>query len=200
MAGAATTKEPTMEEILASIRRIISEDDEPKGAGGDEDVLDLTDAEADPIEEDDFSFEEENAPAPPKKSPPREDIFAQAKSPDVELDDVMVLDADDFGVELEDESEAEAEAPAFDPAPSPPPAPRAVPADDRLLGDPAASRAASSIGRLMGAMMVTSGATLDDVVRELLKPLLKDWLDAHLPTLVEAEVAKEIERISRMAR
>ena len=52
----------------------------------------------------------------------------------------------------------------------------------------------------MGSMMVSTGNTLDDVVRELLKPMLKEWLDANLPQLVEAEVAKEIDRIRRMAR
>ena len=41
---------------------------------------------------------------------------------------------------------------------------------------------------------------LDDVVRELLKPMLKEWLDENLPQLVEAEVAKEIDRIRRMSR
>jgi cell pole-organizing protein PopZ len=52
----------------------------------------------------------------------------------------------------------------------------------------------------VGSMLVSTGGTLDDVVRELLKPMLKDWLDANLPAIVESEVAKEIERIRRMAR
>jgi cell pole-organizing protein PopZ len=49
-------------------------------------------------------------------------------------------------------------------------------------------------------MMISSGVTLDGVVRELLKPMLKDWLNANLPRLVEVEVQKEIERIRRMAQ
>ena len=90
---------------------------------------------------------------------------------------------------------------------SPPPAARQPepewtppPAERPLVSPPIASQTAGALGRLMGSMMVSSGNTLDDVVRELLKPLLKDWLEANLPQLVEAEVAKEIDRIRRMSR
>ena len=69
-----------------------------------------------------------------------------------------------------------------------------------LTSEPVASQAAGALSKLMGSMLVSSGATLDDVVRELLKPMLKQWLDANLPQIVEAEVAKEIDRIRRMAR
>ena len=44
--------------------------------------------------------------------------------------------------------------------------------------------------------MPASGVTLDDVVRELLRPLLKAWLDEHLSGIVEARVQSEVERIS----
>jgi cell pole-organizing protein PopZ len=88
------------------------------------------------------------------------------------------------------------------PAPKPAPAPRPHPAfsEDTLVGEPAATKAAGALGKLMGSMMVQSGVTLDDVVKEMLKPMLRDWLDANLPQLVETEVQKEIERIRRMAR
>ena len=39
--------------------------------------------------------------------------------------------------------------------------------------------------------------TLDDVVRETLRPMLKSWLDEHLPSLVERMVEAEIERVTR---
>ena len=42
--------------------------------------------------------------------------------------------------------------------------------------------------------------TIEGVVRELLKPMLKDWLDHHLPAIVESRVEAELERIARMAR
>jgi hypothetical protein len=38
------------------------------------------------------------------------------------------------------------------------------------------------------------------VVRELLRPLLKQWLDTNLPTIVETQVRAEVERISRGGR
>ena len=71
---------------------------------------------------------------------------------------------------------------------------------DTLTSEPVAHHAAGSLSRLMGTMTISSGTTLDDVVRELLKPMLKDWLDTNLSQIVEAEVAKEIDRIRRMAR
>ena len=49
----------------------------------------------------------------------------------------------------------------------------------------------------VGATSRPSPLTLDEVVRELLRPLLKDWLDAHLPGIVQATVAEEVERIAR---
>lgn len=39
--------------------------------------------------------------------------------------------------------------------------------------------------------------TLEGLVRELLKPMLREWLDANLPELVERIVSREIERITR---
>ena len=41
--------------------------------------------------------------------------------------------------------------------------------------------------------------TLEDMTRELLRPLLKTWLDQNLPGIIEKMVAKEIEKISRLA-
>ncbi|MDR3472710.1 MAG: DUF2497 domain-containing protein [Devosia sp.] len=43
----------------------------------------------------------------------------------------------------------------------------------------------------------TPGLTIEDVVRETLRPMLKEWLDEHLPAVVERMVEKEIARISR---
>jgi cell pole-organizing protein PopZ len=45
--------------------------------------------------------------------------------------------------------------------------------------------------------MPADGRTLEDVVRELLRPLLKDWLDSNLPQIVQATVDREVERIAR---
>ena len=45
--------------------------------------------------------------------------------------------------------------------------------------------------------MPKEGRTLEDLVREMLKPILRDWLDQNLSSIVEARVQAEVERISR---
>ncbi|MDP3175961.1 MAG: DUF2497 domain-containing protein, partial [Phenylobacterium sp.] len=85
------------------------------------------------------------------------------------------------------------------PAPEPEPAPYpAPPAMDTLVSAAAASAASSAFGQLSAAIaMPRHGHTLEDVVREMLRPMLKDWLDANLPSIVQASVAEEVERIAR---
>ncbi len=195
MSAEQAQREPTMEEILASIRRIISEEDRPPESGGD--VLDLQPPA--PVE----------AKAPPKPEPRPEPVYtrpAPAVFEEPEPAPSRALDDDLMIVEHEQEVEFEEE-----PAPPipVPPAPKAAAEpkaewrpmeQDTLTSEPVANQTAGALSKLMGSMFVSSGATLDDVVRELLKPMLKQWLDANLPQIVEAEVAKEIDRIRRMAR
>ncbi|WP_045319374.1 DUF2497 domain-containing protein, partial [Brevundimonas abyssalis] len=57
---------------------------------------------------------------------------------------------------------------------------------------------ASAFAGLTAAARTPADArSLEDIVRELLRPMLKDWLDANLPGIVEREVRAEVERISR---
>ena len=169
-----------MEEILASIRRIISEDDAPAAAAepahahahGD-DVLELTQV----------------APEPARSAePPR---AAPASIPSLgELGDLDV-------------SERAPPAPPK-PAPALPPAAAAPPpphADEPLVGAQAAQTAASAFGQLaQSTALPASGRTLEDLVREMLRPMLKDWLDQHLAEIVQARVQAEVERVSRGGR
>ena len=61
--------------------------------------------------------------------------------------------------------------------------------------------AASAFGSLTGALLVpTSDRTLEDVTRDLLRPLLQAWLDENLPGIVEEQVRLEVERIARQSR
>lgn len=208
MSADSAQREPTMEEILASIRRIISEEDKPAEAGGD--VLDLqpppppvAEVKAPPPRPAPALAPAQTPPPAPKPEP----VVAKAPPPVLEEPEPLappsrVIEDDLMVVEQEQEEE---------PAP-PPPAPVAKPAPkaewtpphagptETLVSPPVASQAAGALGKLMGSMMVSGGGTLDDVVRELLKPMLKEWLDDNLPQLVEAEVAKEIDRIRRLAR
>jgi len=202
MSAEQAQREPTMEEILASIRRIISEEDRPAEAGGE--VLDLQPPTPPAIE----------AKAPPLQEPAPEPVIARAPPPRIfdEPGPLPSRSLDDEFMVVEHEADFEP-MPEPEPAPepastpqSPPPQAAAPQAEWRpmqqesLTSEPVAHHAAGSLSKLMGSMLVSSGATLDDVVRELMKPMLKEWLDANLSAIVEAEVAKEIDRIRRMAR
>jgi uncharacterized protein len=162
-----------MEEILASIRRIISEDDAP--AAG---------AEAAPAPEPPLAAVAELAPEPEPE--PAEDVL--------ELTERVEKPAETVG-------DIEAYA-APEPAPAPPPRPVAVAApedDEELVSPPSSAAAASAFGKLSDAIALPSaGRTLEDLTRELLRPLLKQWLDENLPRIVEAKVAEEVERIARL--
>jgi len=184
-----TAQEPTMEEILASIRRIISEDDAPAGdaaaAGAD---ADADAAEAEPEIELEAEVEPESEPEP-----------------------VLGETAEDEVLELTERVETHGDIDAYVPEPAapaaepvaapPPPAPEpvaAAPATEGLVSAVTATAAASAFGQLSASiLMPPDGLTLDAVVRDLLRPLLKDWLDTHLAGIVQAAVTEEVERIAR---
>jgi hypothetical protein len=67
-----------------------------------------------------------------------------------------------------------------------------------------ANAAAAAFGDLVGQMLVSSrsteGKTLEDIVRELIKPMLRQWLDQNLRGIVEAKVADEVEKIAMRGR
>ena len=55
----------------------------------------------------------------------------------------------------------------------------------------------SAFNALAQSVLVQNARTLEDLVREMLRPLLKSWLDDNLPGMVERIVRAEIERVSR---
>ncbi len=74
-------------------------------------------------------------------------------------------------------------------------------AEDPLLGAPAAGAVASAFETLERSVAKPADPrTLEDIVREMLRPMLKTWLDENLPAIVTAQVAAEVERISRQRR
>ena len=171
-----------MEEILASIRRIISEDDGPSENEA------APAAHAEPEHEPAAAFEPAPEPAH-EPEPPADDVL--------ELTDrVPPAETETVG-DIEAYTKAEPEPEPEPPPPPPKPAPVAR-ADDGLVSEPSASAAAFAFSQLTDAIsMPTAGRTLEDLVRELLRPMLKEWLDANLPRIVEAKVAEEVERIAR---
>ncbi len=183
-------QEPTMEEILASIRRIISEDDAPA------ETAPVAEAAPEPAPE------PEPVVAAPEPAPIEDEVLELTESyeaPATEaIGDLDVADAAPFPTE---------------PAPAAP-QPAAVAAEaETLVGETAAASAASAFAGLAASfqkpepapvasaadMNFMSGNTVEAMVREMLRPMLKDWLDANLPTIVEAQVRKEVERIARNA-
>lgn len=73
--------------------------------------------------------------------------------------------------------------------------------DDPALMSPAATAAVSAAFNSLASTILSKDArTLEDLVRELMKPMLRSWLDDNLPGLVERLVRSEIERVSRSGR
>jgi cell pole-organizing protein PopZ len=86
------------------------------------------------------------------------------------------------------------------PEPAPPREPPRRPAaiDEQALVSSITSAAVdSAFNTLAHTVLVQNARTLEDLVREMLRPLLKSWLDDNLPSLVERLVRNEIERVSR---
>jgi cell pole-organizing protein PopZ len=185
MSDAAAAPEPTMEEILASIRRIISEDDAPSA-----DAEAAPEAEAEPVV---ALAEPEPEPAKVEPEPePVEDVLELTQKVEPPPPPETVGDLDVYTSKAEPEPE---------PVPQAKPELVAVAAgddDEELVGESTAFAAASAFGNLTASIpMPAAGRTLEDLTRELLRPLLKAWLDENLPRIVESKVAEEVERISR---
>ncbi|MEO0036376.1 MAG: hypothetical protein RLZZ501_2399, partial [Pseudomonadota bacterium] len=92
--------------------------------------------------------------------------------------------------------------PEAPPPPPPPPPPPRDPEADQLLSPPNVDRGASLLSDLAREIvrqkafgLGNSSLTLEDLVRELLRPILKEWLDQNLPYMIERIVKKEIERM-----
>jgi cell pole-organizing protein PopZ len=173
--------EPTMEEILASIRRIISED-EPSPQPSSEAVT----------------------ASPPHGDPQMDDVLELTERVE-EREEPAIAPKPEHEPEPSDyETSGDLEIYMREPAPAPAPVADYRPAsypddeDDALVGAPAAQTASSAFGQLSRTVaMPADGRSLEDVVRELLRPLLREWLDTNLPSIVERAVQIEVERIAR---
>jgi len=72
-----------------------------------------------------------------------------------------------------------------------------APSEAALLSPRATAAVDLAFNTLAHTVLVQNSRTLDDLVREMLKPMLKAWLDDNLPNMVERLVRAEIERVSR---
>ena len=169
--------EPSMDDILASIRKILNEDDAP-GA-------------------------QATSPAPPPEPLmlTEEMLVAEAAPPPgVQIVPPPEPMADTI-IEVTLPPPPEQARPA---AAEPPAALQEVPSMpvQELVAPAAAAAAAASMGQLLRAVSLERSATvtrggpsIEDVVREEIRPMLKEWLDTHLPGIVERAVRAEIERV-----
>ena len=204
-----------MEEILASIRRIIADDEstgKPAARGPEPPAA---------------------APRPPEVRAPEprpavansqadvDGLFATAEEP---AEDVLELTPDmrataslrpsiDAAEPRKPEPPAREDA-VFDEADAPPrrpepelrprlvemPAPQPETPPERLLSPATDQAVASAFSGLTHLILQRDARTLEDLVKEMLRPLLKSWLDDNLPQLVERLVREEIERVSRERR
>lgn len=191
----AASAEPSMEEILASIRRIISEDG---GEAGKAPPAAPEPAKAAaPPPPPPPAPEPEPEPPPPPPPPVPEPVAAAPEPPPAP---VLVPEPEP---ELEPTPEPEPEpdpvleltelAPPEEPMPVAPPR-SAMAALDALVSESTAAASAQALASLN--RISAGGRTLEDVVRDCLRPLLKDWLDRNLTALTERLVQKEIRRIT----
>jgi cell pole-organizing protein PopZ len=217
MTQPAKAQEPTMEEILASIRRIIADDDTSKAPP----------KSADPVPPPPTPVAQRPEPVVPPRPVPPPSRQAEIESmlttlnavpppptpvppppprpaPQEEPPDVLELT----------ESMAEPEPAAFRTIDGQsdvifqerPPEPETAeprrrelqrPDTEVLISSSTSAAVDSAFNSLAQTVLVHNARTLEDLVREMLRPLLKTWLDDNLPELVERLVRAEIERVSR---
>lgn len=239
MTQPAKVQEPSMEEILASIRRIIA-DDEPK-PGADAPSASAAKPGVMPAPAAASDTPAKSA-SPPKPVPPPEPAPKAASNSQDDIDALLAgLDADTSESEVrppppeaqpleepaddvfeltDDMALPDGPPPAFqrvDPAndvefaetntaaarrPEPPATPeRAIfdhpAAAQPMLSQSTVSAVESAFSSLANTVLSNNARTLEDLVREMLRPMLKSWLDDNLPGLVERIVRAEIERVSR---
>ncbi len=203
MADSKPEQEPSIEEILASIRQIISDDDSSaeKPAEKPEPV-----AVPEPVMADALEDEVLELTLNMKEEP--EDIDVIGEEPELDVDFEIALA--EINETLASDIAETAPEPVIE-EPEDMPAPETVSFDedfDDILSEQVKSAALSSMAKLASGMPVSKpkptprhyeGVTLEDIVRDLLNPMLRDWMDDNLPPLVERLVQKELEKLARKA-
>lgn len=189
-------REPTTEEILASIRRIIAEDKEGKPEARTDDISD------------------------PYQTPGDGEGTAAEEIPSSQADANGDDDAEDILelTERVDDPEDSGDLATAGQRSEEPAVPEETPVEsvsesaeqgESLLSEATAGAVTGSFAELARALgrepeavrdlALGEGNTLEDVVKEQIRPMLKEWVDDNLPALVEQLVRKEIQRMARRA-
>jgi uncharacterized protein len=227
MAKLGPVQEQSMEEILASIRRMISEGEARSGAPqAVEPRIIETSRPAGNVAK--LFADQEDEPEPAEEAPDNvvELAIAQAMEDaeaEVRADAVAVGAAPAAPEPWLPQASAQAGAPMTSLArPALPPAGQAstdpatgaareaaavadpsLPLPDErsaarpLLSPRSDAMVSSAFNQLATTMLSGSARTVDELVEDLLRPMLRSWLDMNLPSLVERLVREEIERVSR---
>jgi len=174
---ASNAPEPSMEEILASIRKIIADEKDPE-------------------------------PPPPEPASPLEDVLELTQ---LVKDDGSVEDLSAKQAASQDKVEGPPPPQAAEPTPAASTPAASIQLDDQtLVSNRAADSATTSLSALaktvqaehmaaLGASFTPLGSgsrSLEEIVMDLLRPMIKEWLDQNLPGVVDKLVQKEIERIA----
>jgi uncharacterized protein len=204
-----------MEEILASIRRIIADDDASKVANpaGEAGLLPPSPPAEVANSQDDIDAMLANLDIP--AAPPGSDILdlteaMAAKAPAADEEPAPAFRTIDASSDVIFTDRAPDRAPEPPPEPMvriieearrppppapPPPAPPAL--DGGLISASTVAAVDSAFNSLAHTLIGQNARTLEDLVKEMLRPLLKSWLDDNLPGVVDRIVRAEIERVSR---
>jgi cell pole-organizing protein PopZ len=234
MAKLGPVQEQTMEEILASIRRMISEGDahiteppvaEPRGGEPTRPAGNVAKL---------FADDDEDEPEPEPEPEAEEDVEAEEQATDNVVELAIAQAMEDAEAEVRADAAAAVTAPMVEDEPAPssdtaspagpasisaasPPAaiareparaddPRPVLSSERRTPAPLLSPRSDAVvsgafNQLATTMLLSGSArTVDDLVEDLLRPMLRSWLDVNLPPLVERLVREEIERVARGRR
>jgi cell pole-organizing protein PopZ len=192
-------REPSMEEILASIRKIIEESDGVRGTPAQPDEP-AVEAPAEIVRSDLGEVEAFRADLALRREPPeaaaveRPSAAAmalrteeEASAPTREGESVFPIDDAELAAELSELTVPE--VPAVQPA--------ADEARQGILSHHVQKQVAQSFGELSEAFLASRRRSFDEMAEEMLRPMLQDWLDNNLPVLVERLVREEIERVAR---
>lgn len=147
------SKEPSMEDILSSIRRVIEREDAARVGDEAPAAADIVKATEEPLE------------------------LTQASEFHESLDDYPTDTAASGSGETDDDT--------------------AILSSDAVAASRRTFASLSQLGGDAPAPATTAPTTIDDLVRESLRPMLKAWLDEHLPIVVETIVTREVERITQ---
>jgi uncharacterized protein len=227
MSQPAKAQEPSMEEILASIRRIIADDDTAKPASPPAAAAPPPRPAALPPRNPIPPSPQAAAPLPVDPPPPSnvmdqrgiDAMLAGHDEPSTQAEDVLDL-TEQMAEPAPDETpsfqtiDGQSDVIFTDPPAQPEPrfveeprvveeprrqqaAPQPAIFDRSLMSSHTSAAVDSAFNALAQTVLVQNARTLEDLVKEMLRPLLKSWLDDNLPGMVERIVKAEIERVAR---